>query len=82
MDFFHIYVITNILVNILNKKWFWYAIIGLVLNGFGLSVIGEAIIAKLNGEAWFLFGTFGLILVNSGLCFFGTAVGLRYSNRI
>jgi hypothetical protein len=70
------------LVNILNKKWFWYAIIGLVLNGFGLSVIGEAIIAKLNGEAWFLFGTFGLILVNSGLCFFGTAVGLRYANRI
>ena len=53
-----------------------------MLNGFGLSVIGEAIIAKLNGEAWFLFGTFGLILVNSGLCFFGTAVGLRYSNRI
>jgi hypothetical protein len=52
-----------------------------VLNGIGLSLVGEAIIVKSNGEAWFLFGTFGLILVNSGLCFFGTAVGLRYANR-
>jgi len=54
------------------KKWFWFAVIGLALNGFGLSVVGEA---------WFLLGTLGLILVNSGLCFFGTAVGLRYANR-
>ena len=52
-----------------------------MLNGMGLSVIGEAIIAKSNGEAWFLFGILGLILVNSGLCFFGTAVGVRYANR-
>ena len=48
----------------------------------GISVVGEAIIAKSNEEAWFLFGTFGLILVNLGLCFFGTAVGLRYGNRV
>jgi hypothetical protein len=65
----------------LHKKWFWFAVIGLALNGLGLSIIGEAIIAKFNGGAWFLLGTFGLILVNSGLCFFGTAVGLRYANR-
>ena len=49
--------------------------------GAGISVVGEAIIAKSKDEAWFLFGTFGLILVNLGLCFFGTAVGLRYGNR-
>lgn len=66
----------------LRKKWFWYAVIGLVLVGAGISVVGEAIIAKSNEEAWFLFGTFGLILVNLGLCFFGTAVGLRYGNRV
>ena len=65
----------------LYKKWFWYAIIGLVLNGLGLSIVGEAVINKTNGDPWFLCGTFGLILVNSGLCFFGTAVGLRYANR-
>ena len=63
------------------KKWFWFAVIGLALNGFGLSVVGEAIIAKFKGEAWFLLGTLGLILINSGLCFFGTAVGLRDANR-
>lgn len=62
----------------LQKKWFWYAILGLVLVGSGLSVLGEAIISKYEGRAWFLFGTIALILVNSGLCFFGTAVVLRY----
>ena len=62
----------------LNKKWFWFAVLGLVLVGAGFSVVGEAIIAKTNHEAWFLFGTLGLILVNSGLCFFGTAVGFRF----
>ncbi len=62
----------------LRKKWFWFAILGLALVGFGLSVLGEAIIAKSGDEAWFLLGTIALILVNSGLCFFGTAVGLRY----
>jgi uncharacterized membrane protein HdeD (DUF308 family) len=73
--------ITNTLEKNLPKKWFWYAVIGLALVGAGISVVGEAIIAKSNDEAWFLFGTFGLILVNLGLCFFGTAVGLRYGNR-
>ena len=62
----------------LRKKWFWFAVLGLALVGAGLSVLGEAIIAKSVGEAWFLLGSIGLILVNSGLCFFGTAVGLRY----
>ena len=62
----------------LRKKWFWFAVLGLALVGFGLSVLGEAIIRKFQGEAWFLFGTIALILVNSGLCFFGTAVGIRY----
>ena len=81
MDSFLTFVITNTLEKNLHKKWFWFAVIGLVLNGLGLSIIGEAIIAKFNSEAWFLLGTFGLILVNSGLCFFGTAVGLRYANH-
>ena len=81
MDSFLSYDITSTLEKNLAKKWFWYAVIGLALVGAGISVVGEAIIAKSNDEAWFLFGTFGLILVNLGLCFFGTAVGLRYGNR-
>ena len=27
-----------------NTKWFFYSVLGLVLIGFGLSVLGEAII--------------------------------------
>lgn len=50
---------------------------GLILIGAGLSVLGEAIIAKSNGEAWFLDGTLALILVNSGICFIAGAVILR-----
>jgi hypothetical protein len=64
----------------LYKKWFWYAVIGLTLVGAGVSVVGQAIIAKSNDEAWFLIGGLGLIFLNSGLCFFGTAVGLRFGN--
>lgn len=73
-------VIKNILGKNLYKKWFWYAVIGLTLVGAGVSVVGQAIIAKSNDEAWFLIGGLGLIFLNSGLCFFGTAVGLRFGN--
>jgi len=66
-------------VDSVRKKWFWFAVCGLILVGAGLSVLGEAIMAKSAGEAWFLLGTIALILVNSGLCFFGTAVGIRYN---
>ena len=72
--------IKNILEKNLHRKWFWYAVIGLTLVGAGISVVGEAILAKSNDEAWFLVGGLGLILLNSGLCFFGTAVGLRFGN--
>lgn len=48
-----------------------------MLIGAGLSVLGEAIIAKNNGEAWFLVGTLALILVNSGICLVAGAVILR-----
>lgn len=48
-----------------------------MLIGTGLSVLGEAIIAKSNGEAWFLVGTLALILVNSGICLVAGAVILR-----
>jgi len=58
-------------------RWWVYSICGLVLIGTGLSVLGEAIIAKNNGEAWFLVGTLALILVNSGICLVAGAVILR-----
>tara|TARA_B100001057_G_scaffold296431_1_gene296647 strand:+ start:886 stop:1110 length:225 start_codon:yes stop_codon:yes gene_type:complete len=58
-------------------SWWLYSVGGLILIGAGLSVLGEAIIAKSRGEAWFLVGTFALILVNSGICLVAGAVILR-----
>jgi hypothetical protein len=56
-------------------KWLLYAVSGLVMFGFGLSLLGEAIILKYTASPhWVLLGTIALILTNSGLCLFGQAV--------
>ena len=61
-----------------NSLSLWmYSVGGLLLVGAGLSVLGEAIIAKSSGKAWFLVGTFALILVNSGICLIAEAVIVR-----
>jgi hypothetical protein len=64
----------------LKSKWLIFAISGLVLIGFGISLIGEAIISKSNNESWFWIGTVGLVVFNSGLSIFGQAV--VYKSRI
>ena len=57
------------------RKWLTYAIGGLLLFGFGLSLLGEAIILKANNENyWGLMGTLALTVTNTGLCLFGQAV--------
>ncbi|MDA0774424.1 MAG: hypothetical protein ACO39T_02675 [Flavobacteriaceae bacterium] len=57
------------------QKWLTYAITGLLTIGFGLSLLGEAIIIKLNASGnWFLWGTSALVVFNSGICLFGQAV--------
>ena len=55
-------------------KWLTYSIIGLLLFGFGLSLLGEAILLKNNNEPFFWIGTLALVVINSGLCFFGNAI--------
>ncbi|MEM6883450.1 MAG: hypothetical protein AAF571_00355 [Verrucomicrobiota bacterium] len=50
------------------KKYLFLAIGGLILNGFGLSLLGEAIIQKAQGGAWFWLGTLSLICINAGIC--------------
>jgi len=55
-------------------KWLTYSIIGLLLFGFGLSLLGEAILLKNNNEPFFWFGSLALVVINSGLCFFGNAI--------
>ncbi len=57
------------------RKWFVYSVISLLIFGFGLSLLGEAIIMKYqNSNNWVLLGTLSLIVTNSGLCLFGQAV--------
>ena len=56
-------------------KWLLYAVGGLVVFGFGLSLLGEAIIAKYtNNDYWVAWGISALVVTNSGLCLFGQAV--------
>ena len=50
-------------------KWLIYSISGLLLIGFGLSLLGEAIIYKITkNNNWFYIGTIALIVFNSGIC--------------
>lgn len=63
----------------LRRKWLIHAVAGLLLNGFGLSLLGEAIILKANGESniWILVGTLALVFINAGISVVGTAVKYR-----
>jgi hypothetical protein len=65
----------------LKRKWLVYAISGILLMGFGLSVFGESVIIKSNGEIWwkwFVWGTISFIIFFSGLSLFGQAVIYRF----
>lgn len=61
----------------IKRKWLIYSVSGILLMGFGFSVMGEAMIAKALEKgflSWFLMGTVGLSLIFAGLSFFGQAV--------
>jgi len=59
-------------------KWLLFAISGLLLFGFGLSLLGESIIMKYtHAPQWILWGTIALVVTNSGLCLFGQAVIIK-----
>lgn len=64
----------------LKAKWLIHSILGLILFGFGLSLIGESIIAKMSAPTdlwWVGYGTLALVVTNSGLCLFGQGVVYR-----
>jgi len=52
----------------LRTTWLAKGIGGLLCTGAGLSLLGEAIIRKANGDAWFWLGTLCLVVFNFGLC--------------
>jgi len=57
-----------------------YSAVGLAVFGFGLSLVGEALIRKYEADTWqdwFWIGTAALIVTNTGLALFGKAVVLR-----
>ena len=56
------------------KKWFIFSVVSLAIVGFGLALLGEAIIAKSKEEPWFWMGTLALITINTGLSLLGRAV--------
>tara|TARA_B110000305_G_C19413110_1_gene626554 strand:+ start:271 stop:483 length:213 start_codon:yes stop_codon:yes gene_type:complete len=62
----------------MKKKWWLYSVLGLLLIGFGLSLLGEAIIYKSqNDYKWFYWGTAALIVFNSGIALVGRAIVLK-----
>ena len=61
----------------MKSKWLIFSISGLILFGFGLCLLGEAIILKYENKPFFWFGTLALIVINSGLCLFGNAIRYR-----
>ena len=56
-------------------RWLLYSVGGLLLLGFGLSLLGEAILQK--GQStpnWVWWGTAALVVTNSGISLVGQAV--------
>lgn len=59
------------------QRWLGFSVSGLILIGAGVSVVGEAIIAKGDGSPWFLLGTAGLVILNAGVSVVGQGVVYR-----
>jgi hypothetical protein len=59
------------------NTWNQLAPLGLLLVGLGLSLVGNATLAKGRGKPWVLQGTLGLVCFNVGLALFGEAVKAR-----
>ncbi len=56
----------------LKIRWLLYSVGGLLLLGFGLSLLGEAILYKFNNDfSWFYWGTAALVVFNSGIGLIG-----------
>jgi hypothetical protein len=65
----------------LRTKWQFFAAVGLLLFGFGISVVSSAAMLKADVTVtfarWFVMGLYGLILTNLGLVSFGQAIRFR-----
>ena len=62
------------------EQWNRYSPLGLLLIGFGASLIGYATTLRGRGNnfwGWFIYGTFGLVVLNAGVSVFGDAIKHR-----
>ena len=62
------------------QKWDELAPRGLLVMGFGFSMLGQAIIARVKKRGflrWFGLGTIALVAINAGVSIFGEAVKYR-----
>jgi hypothetical protein len=65
-------------------KWLLLAVGGLLLNGAGLSLLGDAVLRKgsePDSWLWFDEGTLALVLVNAGICCVVEAAFVKRSPR-
>ena len=63
----------------LKIRWLLYSVGGLLLLGFGLSLLGEAILYKFNNDfIWFYWGTAALVVFNSGIGLIGEAIVTKF----
>ncbi len=64
----------------LKRKWLIYAVGGILLMGFGLTLLGESIILKTDDREWWMWfglGTLALTVFFAGLSLFGQGVVYR-----
>tara|TARA_E500000331_G_C16649520_1_gene452219 strand:- start:91 stop:306 length:216 start_codon:yes stop_codon:yes gene_type:complete len=62
----------------MRRKWLLYSVGGLSTIGFGLSLLGEAILNKMQQDQWWiLLGTVALVVTNSGICLVAEATLLK-----
>ncbi len=64
----------------LKIKWLLHAVVGFLVMGLGLSMVGDAVVVKMEGADflnWFIYGTLSLAVFFAGLSFFGQAVVFR-----
>jgi uncharacterized membrane protein len=74
-------------IKTLKMKWLGFAVSGIFLMGFGLSLLGHSIQLKVQNDAfiyWFLWGTLALTIFFAGLSIFGEAIvyRMKYKRKI
>lgn len=66
------------------KRWFQYGAISILLIGFGISLVGEAILNASGVQLmeWVALATFGLIALNAISCTFGKSIMCKVREKM